>query len=106
MLRRLHNGERLTQYEIYEISNKYRLSYHAQKRKAERMPNVNLQRAIRNSILAYFNTDGTINIAFDNYTYIVVDTSYKVITIKEKSHNNINIWVKYNLAKNGIHRLN
>lgn len=106
MLRHLKHGEKLNRKEIIEIANNYRLTLHAQKRKAERMPNVNLQRAIRNSILAYFNTDGTINIAFDNYTYIVVDTSYKVITIKEKSHNNINIWVKYNLAKNGIHRLN
>ena len=105
MLRMLHHGERLTRYEIYEISNKYRLSLHAQQRKAERMANVNLQKAIRNCILAYYNTDGTINSAFDEYTYLVVaPEGFKVVTIKEKSHNNINIWAKYDMARNGYDR--
>lgn len=105
MLRMLHNGEKLTQSEIYEISNKYRLSYHARQRKVERMTNVNLQKAIRNCILAYYNTDGTINIAFDEYAYLVVaPEGFKVVTIKEKSHNNINIWAKYDMARNGYDR--
>ena len=105
MLRMLHHGERLTRYEIYEISNKYRLSHHAQQRKAERMANVNLQKAIRNCVLAYYNTDGTINIAFDEYTYLeVAEEDFKVVTIKEKSHNNINIWAKYDMARHGYDR--
>ena len=105
MLRCCKNGQILTQKELNIIAKEYKLSHHAQQRYEQRMYNVNLYKAIKHCLVAYYNTDGTINIAFDRFTYIVVDpATFIVITIKEKSHNNIDIWHKLDMAKNGKDR--
>lgn len=105
MLRKLNKGEELTDIELYEISNYYRLSFHAQKRYEERANGIDLRQAILNCVLAYYNTNGKINIALNDYDYIVFDpTNYKIITIAEKSKNSITIWEKHEMALKGINR--
>lgn len=61
------------------------------------------------SKLAYYNTDGSINIAIDNYRYFVfkaVSTGkYLMITIKNPSMDGYTVWEKYKFAKNGFDRI-
>ena len=101
-------GEILTREQLNEIANNYRLSKHAQERLAERGKGVNVKKVLLNPLLAYFNTDGSINIAKDKFNYFVIvkksERKYLVVTYKEKSKNNITIFDKWNLAKKGIDR--
>jgi hypothetical protein len=98
-------GMLLTQKELNLIADNYILSQHAQQRYQQRMYNVNLQKSIKHCLLAYYNTDGTVNIAFDRFTYLVVNPkTFKVITIKEKSLNDIDIFTKRDMAIQGKHR--
>lgn len=105
MSRQRKSGMLLCQQELNVIAREYKLSYHAQQRYQQRMYGVNLRQAIKHCMVAYYNTDGSINIAFDRFTYLVVSPKdYKVITIKEKSHNNIDIWDKLEMARQGKDR--
>lgn len=102
-----YNGELLTKKELKIISNNFVLSRHAKERLFERFPNINIKECIRNSILAYWNTDGTINIALDMFNYIVLvqkELKFLIITFKEKSLNNIDIFTKRKLALSGYSR--
>lgn len=100
-------GELLSRKELKIISNNYVLTKHAQQRLLERFPNINIKECIRNPILAYWNTDGTINIALDLFNYIVLSQKglkFVIITFKEKSKNNITIFQKRELALRGYSR--
>lgn len=109
-MRFLKNGELLTKNELYEILNNFYVTRHARKRIYERGIDIKtLKRVIMNPYIAYYNTDGTINIAKDRYNYFVVDwekerQNFKIITYKEKSKNNIDILEKFNFARLGIDR--
>lgn len=62
---------------------------------------------IRVRLLAYFNTDGSVNIAINGFEYLVVSLDrfpYRVVTFKEKSHNGIDIYSKRCLAQMGYCR--
>ena len=105
MCRWLHSGEMLTTAELKEIAENFSLSRHAEERITERHPNIDIEQAILNPMLAYYNTDKSVNIAINKYEYLVVAPyTYKVITFKEKSHNNIDIFAKRELAKQGKKR--
>ena len=60
--------------------------------------------------IAYINTDGSINIAISNYEYFVVESDkynqnrFRLVTFKEKSKNNVDIFQKLRLAEQGIGR--
>lgn len=59
--------------------------------------------------LAYINTDGSVNVAITPFDYYVFELSedeksWILVTFKEKSYNNMNIFEKFNLAKKGIAR--
>ena len=106
-MRKLNRGQELTATELNEITEHLILSQHAKQRIAERYPELNVHKAILNPLLAYFNTDGTINIALNGYEYMVVAVkSYgcKVVTLKEKSFNNIDIFTKREMAIRGYGR--
>lgn len=111
------------------ILNHYYLCYHSVKRLDERrnlvarfpnghldkwstIKNINLD-IRKNLLIAYFNTDGSVNVAIDEYNYYVFTPQddieerkgmWALLTFKEKSHNNINIWEKRELAMTGYHR--
>lgn len=61
-----------------------------------------------NCILAYYNTDGSVNVAIDEFNYYVFEPTrdntyfpyvWTLITFKEPSDNNITIYEKWGLAK-------
>jgi hypothetical protein len=104
-MRRLNRGQELTAEELREIAEHFVLTKHARQRITERHPDVDIRRAIMHPVLAYFNTDGSINIALNNYEYIVVaPNDYCIITFKEKSLNNIDIFAKREMAIKGYGR--
>ena len=105
MLRRLNRGEELTKEELQEIADNFILSNHAKEKIAERHPNVNIKEIILNPIIAYYNTDQSINIALNEYEYLVIaPNSYTVITFKEKSWYSKTVFDKQDMAKNGYDR--
>lgn len=104
-MRRLNRGQELTAEELREIAEHFVLTKHARQRIAERYPDIDIRRAIMHPILAYFNTDGSVNIALNGYEYIVVaPNSYHIITFKEKSLNDIDIFTKREMAIKGYGR--
>ena len=102
-----YKGELLTKDELQEIAEDFVLSRHAEQRMAERFPELDIHKAILKPLLAYFNTDGSVNIALNSFEYLVVATNskpFKVVTYKEKSHNNIDIFTKRTMAMQGKSR--
>ena len=105
MLRRLNRGENLTKEELKEIADNFILTVHAKEKIAERHPNTNIKEIILNPVVAYYNTDKSINIALNEYEYIVIaPDNYKVITFKEKSWYNKTVFDKRDMARNGYDR--
>lgn len=107
MIKVRHRGQLLKRNELDEIANNYILTKHAKEMIDKRCPNLNIKYSIQNPILAYFNTDGSVNIAISDFEYLVVVLDkfpYKVITFKEKSHNGIDIFFKRRLAQTGYCR--
>lgn len=105
MLRRLNRGENLTKEELKEIADNFILSAHAKEKIAKRHPNANIKEIILNPIVAYYNTDKSINIALNEYEYIVIaPDNYKVLTFKEKSWYSKTVFDKQDMARNGYDR--
>lgn len=103
-----HRGEEVLKEDLIHIANNFELSRHAQEQIAIRHPNINVKESILNPMLAYFNTDGTINCAINNFEYLVIATDrfpYKVITFKEKSWYSKDIYEKQQMAKDGFARV-
>ena len=102
-----HRGELVDSDELYYISNNYVLSNHAKEMIQKRNKDVDVVESIRNPILAYYNTDGTINCAINDYEYFVIATDrfpFRIITFKEKSWYSINIFEKRKMAQDGFDR--
>lgn len=102
-----HRGQLLTAEELKEISENYVLTKHAQERIKTRYPKLDIVHTINNPLIAYFNTDGSVNVALTKFEYLVIATDcnpYKVITFKEKSHYNNDIYKKRKMAQNGYGR--
>lgn len=103
-------GELLTAVELNNIANHLTLSYHAKEQLTVRNFGTDLNKiktAILNPILAYYNTDGSINIARNRWEYFVIvpkKDGFLMITYKEQSHNGIDIYAKRNLAIRGYGR--
>ena len=103
-----HRGEELKPEELQEIYDNLFISKHAQERLDERVP-VNIKQLFENPLVAYFNTDGSVNIALDEYNYLVVAycekfNNWKVITWKEKSWHDKTVFDKQRMAKAGFGR--
>lgn len=69
----------------------------------------NIRKMIEKKILAYINTDGSINIAITDYDYFVFAYSHRkdrwtLITWKEKSWYDKSIWQKKRMAEVGYDR--
>ena len=104
------HGENLTKSELQEIKNNFYISKHAQKRLLERGLNESeIAGIIENPFVAYFNIDKSINIARDEFWYLVFvyDHSaqkYKLVTYKEPSKKKVSVLKKQMFAKLGMKR--
>lgn len=118
------HGELLTPTELMLLQGNYILGYHSEQRLLQRSDFVcynkegkidycltmsNISKAIKNNVLAYYNTDGSINVAINRWEYFVFVwdnkmRKYVMVTFKEKSHNNIDIFKKRELAVKGYDR--
>ena len=69
----------------------------------------NIKSAISKYVLAYINTDGSINVALSDYDYFVFAyneerENWTLVTFKEKSWYDKTIWEKRQMALNGFDR--
>lgn len=85
------HGELVPESVLMEISRNYRISAHALARMKERGVFANeIRQLFQKPFMAYYNTDGTINIAEDETHYFVISKKnkygkYTIITYKEPS---------------------
>ena len=102
MCRWLNRGELLNEEELKEIAECFIISRHAKQRIAERYNNIDIKKAILNPVLAYYNTDGSVNIAINGFEYIVISQyDCVVVTFKERSFRGIDIFAKREMAVAG-----
>ena len=107
-----------------EIKSNYIISKHAQEQLSSRSDLLvlfddgrinfgatkrNINNAMDNCILAYFNTDGSVNIALTKYYYFVFAWNeergnWTMITYKETSWYGIDIFEKQKMALDGFDR--
>ena len=122
-LKQLH-GQDISTSLYKEIRGNYFLSRHAQEQLEKRSDLLvkfedgkinfgatkrNINAAMDNAVLAYINTDGSVNIALDDYNYFVFawnedKGSWTMITYKEMSWYSITIWEKQKMALEGFDR--
>lgn len=97
----------LTQDELNDIANNLILTNHAKERIKERLENKtedDIKKIIKHPFYAWNNTDNTKSIAIDNNKYFVIaqdfndKSKYALITIKEKSKNDVSITTKLQMA--------
>lgn len=121
--KKLH-GQEISKELYDEIKSNYYLSKHAQEQLEERSDlvvffddgRINftatkrlINEAMDNHILAYFNTDGSVNIAITEYYYFVFAyneerNNWTMVTYKETSWYGIDIFEKQQMAKDGFDR--
>lgn len=112
---RYSKGHTLTDNDIDAIVNNFTISRHAAQRMVERglfdtVPkdiHNQVRRYISNNCLAFWNEDGTANIAVDIDHYFVIQysytkNSYVVLTYNTTSENGYNIFDKREMASAGL----
>ena len=102
-----YRGEEVPKKDLNYISNNYILTRHAKEMIDKRHSNVNVVESIRTPMIAYFNTDGSINCAINEDEYFVIATDafpFRVVTFKEKSWYGKNVLEKREMAMNGYDR--
>lgn len=103
-----YRGEELTESELDEIASNFYISNHAYERLSQR-GNVDIRQLLKKPLVAYFNTDGSVNVAKDEYNYLVFDFDTKhnnwcLVTWKEESWYGKTVFEKQAMAKNGYER--
>lgn len=103
-----NRGEELTKEEREEIANNFFISRHAIERLRER-GKVDIRQLVLDPLVAYFNTDGSVNVAQDEYNYLVFSyddfhKNWKVVTWKEESWHGKTVFDKQRMAMNGYGR--
>lgn len=121
---KLKHGQEIGLELLNEIKSNYYISKHAQEQLEKRSDVVvkfndgridfrntksNINNLLSQNILAYFNTDGSVNIALNEYYYFVFSWnedrhSWTMITYKETSWYGINIFDKRQMALDGFDR--
>ena len=108
--KKFNKGGQLVSKELLEyISKHYYVGYHASERLKERGQDItDITKVILNPTLAYYNTDGSINLGVDDYRYFVIikeGQNYKIITFKEtRIEPRVSIYERRELALKGIDR--
>ena len=104
------NGENLTARELQEIADNFHITEHARARIKERLlDEKEIIEVLKKPLLAFWNTDYSVNVAKDKFNYLVFEWSIEeekwiLLTYKEESHNGIDIFKKQSLAKLGKDR--
>lgn len=109
-MRKLNRGQELTKSELLEIRNNLIISKHARERLVQRNDSIkHFMETLEKPFLAYFNTDGSINIAPNNWQCYIVSRGkfdkdkFVLVTYKEE------VWVsmknKQKMAQKGIDRI-
>lgn len=118
------HGEEISNEVLVHIQNNFFISKHAQEQLSSRSnllsKNVDgtinffrtkrlINAAIDKNILAYFNTDGSVNIAIGDYEYFVFcynedKNNWTMVTYKEPSWYGISIQQKRQMAIDGFDR--
>jgi hypothetical protein len=104
------HGQLVEEATVQQIANSFILSHHAKERLPRWKDVPSLKDAILNNSLAYYNTDGSINIGVDDYRYMVVvkkdDGAYLIVTLKETIYEpRTSIYERRELALKGIERI-
>lgn len=104
----INNITFVSRKKIEYIAHNFILTTHAKKRLMQRYGTIkDVRKMLLNCILAWENTDKTINIAIDYNHYFVVgciDGKYKIVTYNDKSKTGYTIIDKFILAYLGIDR--
>ncbi len=103
-----YRGEELTPAERQEIANNFHISKHAAERLRDR-GNVDIKALLKDPLVAYFNTDGSINVAQDEWNYLVFvwddyHKNFNLITWKEESWYGKSVFDKQRMAQAGYGR--
>lgn len=106
-MRNLNRGQMLMKTELNEIIENLQFSRHSIERLAQRgSTKAEVIETLRKPFLAYFNTDGSINVSPSNHKcYVIVKDNYGgyiVVTYKEDTH--YPMTKKRELAMRGISR--
>jgi predicted secreted hydrolase len=121
--KKLH-GQNISSEVYQDIKDNYFISKHAQEQLEKRsdllvkLPDGrinftatkrNINQAMDDYVVAYYNTDGSVNIALNDYNYFVFAWneerySWTMITYKEMSWFSITIWDKQKMAIDGFDR--
>ena len=102
-----YRGEEVSKEELNYISENYILTRHAQEMIEKRHSDISVKESIQNPMIAYFNTDGSINCAINRDEYFVIATDcnpFRIVTFKEKSWYGKDVLEKREMAKNGFDR--
>ena len=78
-----YKGELLTAEELKEVAENFTLTYHSAERILSRNPKLNIYKTILNPLIAYFNTDGSINIALNEFEMYHNELNSRITTISE-----------------------
>lgn len=103
------HGKLVERSELEQIANHFIISAHAKYRILERGKDLgDLKTILLNPSLAYYNTDGSINLGIDDYRYFVIIPkahSYLILTLKETIQEpRTTIYERRELAKKGKKR--
>lgn len=103
-----YQGEELTKEELKELSENFHISKHAAERLRER-GKIDIKNLVLHPLVAYFNTDGSINVAQDQFNYLVFvwdqsHNNFNLVTWKEMSWFGNTVFDKQQMAKNGYDR--
>ena len=103
-----YRGEELTSEERQEIADNFCITKHAVERLRDR-GYIDIRALLKDPLVAYFNTDGSINVAQDEWNYLVFvwdeeGKIFKLITWKEESWYGKSVFDKQRMAMNGYER--
>lgn len=119
-----YHGQKISKELFENIKSNYRISKHAQEQLEKRSDllikyeggSINfgatkaaINEAMNKNILAYINTDGSVNVALDKYHYFVFaynedHKNWTMITYKEPSWYDKDIFEKQKMALDGFDR--
>lgn len=102
-----YRGEEVSQETLMYISDNYFVTLHAQEMIQKRHSDIDITESIRNPMIAYFNTDGSINCAVNKDEYFVIATDrlpFPIVTFKEKSWHGKDVFEKRQMAIDGFDR--
>lgn len=72
------NGENLTAEELKDIADNFSITLHGESRRKKRQLNKSeIIEILKNPLLAYWNTDYTVNVAKDEFNYLVFGWNIK-----------------------------